>query len=62
MAERAFRQRDLEAAIRAVKKSGETRPYRVEIEGDKISVTIGLLEGDDETLLDPQEAIKRWQP
>ena len=57
-----FRQRDLEAAIRAVKKSGETRPFRVDIEGDKVSVTIGLSESDDDTSLDPQEAIRRWQP
>lgn len=58
----AFRQRDLEAAIRAVKRCGETRPFRVEIEGDKVSVTIGLPETDDDASIDPQEAIRRWQP
>lgn len=58
-----FRERDLKAAIRAVRKAGETGPFRVEIENDgRLVVIIGVPEEDGGGVDDLRKEIAEWQP
>lgn len=56
-----FRQRDVAAAIRAVRKAGET-PARVEIEDGKIVVIIGGSEETAALVGDLKREIDEWEP
>lgn len=56
-----FRQHDVTAAIRAVRKAGET-PARVEIEGGKVVVIIGGSGEAVDIAPDLKREIEEWQP